>query len=182
MSVMVLSRLLPTDSPKRIGFMYPKYITIHETELGEDLSPSTRCYDYYNQKLLDNSSSIGYHFLVEANFNETSKIYQFLETYVSTHHCGSLEGNSRSIGIERIVNVDTDMERAINVQAELTALLMHNFSIPIDRVKTHNYWNPKKLCPNRLLANQYGGWDGFIKKVQFFFDNKKLIENFEFSK
>ena len=182
MAIILLNKLLPLDSPKRVGIMYPKYITIHETELGEELSPNTYCYEYYQKKLLDNSSSIGYHFMVEANHNEPSRIYQFLETSVSTHHCGHSEGNSKSLGIERLVNVDTDMERAIDVQAKLTALLMLNFNIPIENIKTHNYWNPKKLCPNRLLVNKYGSWNSFINKIQFYLDNKERIENLKFSK
>lgn len=178
----IVNRLLPENSPKRDGVMLnPKYITIHETELGTELSPANYNYDMYEIKLQDTSSSIGYHFMVEANINETSHVYQFLETDVSTHHTGNAEGNQNSIGIERLVNVDTDMERAIDVQATLTAVLMHKYNISIENVVPHKYWSGKE-CPNRLLAGMYGGWEGFIERVKYHFDKKSEIEDIIFER
>ena len=47
-----------------------------------------------------------------------NQVWQFLPTWVRTAHTGSTEGNS-SIGIERLVNVDTDFDKAIDNQAKL---------------------------------------------------------------
>lgn len=178
----VVNRLLPEDSPKRIGLMpNPKYITIHETELGTEKSPANYNYEMYQEKLMDKSNSIGYHFMIEANINTISRIYQFLETDVSSRHTGNPEGNQSSIGIERLVNVDTDMERAIDIQAELTAVLMHKYNISIENVVPHKYWSGKE-CPARLLAGMYGGWEGFIERVKYYFDKKSEIKDFIYVK
>ena len=168
----VVHKMLASDSPKRVGKMIPTYITIHESETGHELSPSYYNYpDMYEKKLLDNSTSIGYHFMIEANRGDVFRIYQFLETNVSTHHAGDAFGNQNSIGIERLVNVDTEMEKAIDIQAALTAYLMRVYDIPIDHVVPHHYWSGKD-CPSRLLFGLYGGWDGFIEKVKAFYDKK----------
>lgn len=161
----IVPRLLPLDSPKRVGTLAsPLYITIHETETGHELSPARFNYQMYQHKLLADGTSVGYHFMVEANHDEPTRIYQLLETNVSTDHTGNDYGNAHSLGIERLVNVNTDMERAIAAQAALAAMLMRQYNIPIDHVVPHRYWRDKD-CPARLLAGQYGGWNGFIQQV-----------------
>lgn len=178
----IVNRLLPEDSPKRVGSMpNPKYITIHETELGTEKSPAEYNYEMYQEKLMDTSSSIGYHFMVEANIDDISRVYQFLETDVYSHHTGNAEGNQNSIGIERLVNVNTDMERAIEIQAELTAVLMHKYNISIENVVPHKYWSGKE-CPARLMAGKYGGWEGFIERVKYHFDKKSEIKDIIFKR
>ena len=171
----ILPRLLPLNSPKRQGLLIPQSITIHETSLGTDLQPATKDYGRYYNMLLTTDSSIGYHFLVEANNGEETRIYQFLETNVATKHTGNPTGNNQSIGIERLVNVNTDMERAIDAQAILTATLMHMFSLTLDDVLPHRYWSGKE-CPARLLAGMYGGWDGFIDRVAYHFVKRSWVE------
>ena len=170
----LINILLPKNSPKRVGNMRPQWLTIHETSLGTEVRSVDRDFFWY-YKLLNNESTIGYHFLVQARRDEDPVIYQFLETCVSTHHTGNSIGNSTSIGIERLVNVETNFEVAISAQAKLAATLMHMYDISIERVVPHKYWSGKE-CPSRLLAGMYGGWDEFIEKVQYYFDNKDFIE------
>ena len=148
--------------------MNPTYITIHETESGHELSSAEWNYEMYQKRLDNNSNIIGYHFMIEANYNDISKIYQFLELNVCTNHTGDDFGNKNSIGIERLVNVNTDMDRAIDLQAQLTAFLMHKYNIPIENVVPHKKWNGKD-CPSRLLYGLYGGWDGFIDKIKEYY-------------
>ncbi len=172
----VVSKLLPTNSPKRLGVINPEFITIHETSLGTELRPKERDFHYYYDILLHSENQIGYHFLVEANYDNDGVIYQFLETSVMTRHSGTLEGNSRSIGIERLVNVETDMDRAIDLQAQLAATLMNMYNIPIENVVPHKYWSGKE-CPARLLAGMYGwNWEKFIKRVKYHFENHNWIK------
>lgn len=176
-NVKVVHEILPMDSPKRVGKMVPSYITIHETEIGHELSPAYYNYpDMYREKLLDNGNSIGYHFMVEANKGDVFRIYQFLETDVYTHHTGDIVGNQCSIGIERLVNVDTDMDRAIEIQAALTSYLMHVYNIPVEHVVPHMFWSGKD-CPSRLLFGLYGGWEGFIDKVKYYYDKNIKFED-----
>ncbi len=61
------------------------------------------------------------------------------------------------------------MERAIALQEKLTAFLMHKYNIPIENVVPHKKWSGKD-CPSRLLYGLYGGWDGFIEKVKYYYD------------
>ena len=170
-SFQLVPRLLPKDSDRRIGVRpTPTYITIHETSLGTELKDTKGGTMYgvkYYESVLHtpNPNRVAYHFLVEANFNEVSRVYYFLEPYVFAYHSGSPEGNAKSIGIERLVNTDTDMERAIAVQANLTSKLMISFLIPISHVVPHKFWSGKE-CPGRLLAGLYGGWNGFIDQVK----------------
>ncbi len=171
---LLIQRLLPLDSDRRCGIMIPKFITIHETSLGTELRDTKGGTMYgvkhYESVLRtpDPERRIAYHFLVEANYGEIPRVYQFLEPNVIAHHTGSPDGNSKSIGIERLVNTDTDMETAINVQAALTAVLMFDHWIPLSHVVPHKFWSGKE-CPGRLLAGLYGGWYGFIERVRYFF-------------
>ncbi len=167
--------LIPEGSPRRTGSMKPKWITIHETSLGLGKEPSWKNVSYYRKKLSSYDSTIGYHFLIEANRFEIPVVYQFLESNVSTHHTGNDIGNAESIGIERLVNEDTWFDTAISLQAKLTATLMNMYEIPIERVVPHKYWSGKE-CPARLLAGQYDGWDGFIERVEYFYNDKQFIE------
>ena len=173
----VVPRLLPPDSDRRLGQMLTTYITIHETSLGTELRDTkggtmygVKHYESVLRKP-DPENHIAYHFLVEANYGEIPKVYQFLEPLVITHHAGSPEGNRKSIGIERLVNTDTNMDLAISVQACFTSTLMASFFIPISHVVPHKFWSGKE-CPARLLAGLYGGWDGFIYKVRYYFGEK----------
>ncbi len=178
--IIVVQDILPLDSPKRVGKMVkPSYITIHETETGLEITDEKFNYKWYRTILDDYSSTIGYHFLVEANNNEPSRIYQFLETNVYTHHTGNAIGNQQSIGIERIVNKNTDMIRAIDTQAFLTAILMKKFDIPIENVLPHKYWNNKD-CPSRLLAGLYCDWDSFINKVKEFYSKDIELDGIKY--
>lgn len=177
MSSVLRNRLLPENSPKRIGIMNspPTFITIHETSEGVEVQPESKNYNWYWGLLQDQRSVGGYHFLVEARHFEDARVYQFLQTNVVAYHAGSPEGNAHSLGIERLVNIDTDFEVAIATQAKLAATLMYMYDIPLDHVVPHKYWSGKE-CPARLLAGMYGGWDGFIKKVKYFFDKHEFIE------
>ena len=175
MKIVLKKLILPEDSPKRIGRMYPKFITIHETSLGTGLEPATKNADYYYDKLLNDGRQIGYHFLVEANESECPVVYQFLATRVFTYHTGNHYGNEHSIGIERLVNVKTDMLRAIVIQAYLTAALVHMYDISYYNVVPHNFWSDKK-CPSRLLSGQYSDWRTFMRLVNYYIDEHVTIK------
>ena len=171
----ITPRILPETSPKRVGKMMPTSITIHETSTGTDLQPAEKNYQRYINMLLKTDNQIGYHFLVEANIGEETRIYQFLETMVLTRHTGAPGIIPLSIGIERLVNVNTDMERAIDAQAQLTATLMYLYGIKLENVVPHKFWSGKE-CPGRLLAGMYGGWEGFIERVKYHFENKNWVK------
>ena len=164
--------LIPVGATNRPGKrMNPTYITIHECSLGEEKRPPDRNRDYYIS-LMENPKEIevGYHYLVTDN-----EIIRFIPDNEIAYHTGSIGGNLHSIGIERLVNVDVDFEKAISIQAKLTATLMYKRLITLDRVVPHKHWDSKE-CPARLLAGQNGGWSGFKSRVQHYFENEDFIE------
>lgn len=152
---------LPLIIPREDGKNIPTHITIHETSLGLEKKPRERNANHYIN-LLEHPKGdprCGYHFLCGDN-----QVWQFLPTWVRTAHTGSTEGNS-SIGIERLVNVDTDFDKAIDNQAKLTATLMNLYDIPIENVVPHKHWSGKE-CPSRLMAGLYGwNWTRFLFTV-----------------
>ena len=164
---------LPLLAPQKDGHNIPKYITIHETSTGLEKQASEKNAARYIG-LLENPKGdkrYGFHFLCSDN-----EVWQFLPTWVRTAHAGTDEGNS-SIGIERLVNVYIDFDKAIMNQAKLAATLMNMYSIPIENVVPHKHWSGKE-CPARLLAGMYGwNWERFISTVKTYFDNKDFFED-----
>ena len=164
---------LPLVVPREDGKNIPKYITIHETSEGTEKQPSSKNAEHYIE-LLEHPKRdprIAYHFLCS-----DTQVWQFLPTWVRTAHSGSTEGNS-SIGIERLVNVDIDFDKAIENQAKLTATLMVMYNIPIERVVTHKSWSGKE-CPARLLAGMYGwDWNKFIRTVLKYYYTRDLFSD-----
>lgn len=156
---------LPLVIPREDGKNIPTYITIHETSLGLEKQPAYKDAAYYID-LLEHPKGdprYGYHFLCS-----DTQVWQFLPTWVRTAHSGSTEGNS-SVGIERLVNVNIDFDKAIRNQARLTASIMSMYDIPINHVVPHKYWSGKE-CPARLLASLYDwNWDRFISTVQDYY-------------
>lgn len=157
------------------GINTPKFITIHETSVGTDKAPANRTIEYYanvleHPELVEGRDPrIGFHFLCGDD-----EVVQFLPTNVRTAHTGTYEGNS-SIGIERLVNVNIDFDKAIHNQAKLTATLMDMYKIPLEHVVPHKHWGGKE-CPARLLAGLYGwDWERFLDQVKKYFDEKDFF-------
>lgn len=163
--------LVPLGASNRQGkVIEPTYITIHETSPGTQIEPKHKDIGYYTYYIMNPSSEkeeIGFHYIVS-----DKKIVQFIPDNEFTRHC--LDGNLCSIGIERIVNLNVNFEKAICNQARLAATLMKKHAIPLENVVPHKFWNGKQ-CPARLLAGMYGGWNGFVDKVEFFYKNKQFI-------
>ena len=171
MSIIIEKRYLPINGLNRTGEkIVPNYITIHEVSLGTGKTPKKYDYDYYHQLLLtppEGREVVGYNYLVGDD-----KILCFIPDDELCHHGGTWKAG---IGIERLVNECVDFEKAINNQAKLTATLMYKYNIPLDHVVTHKFWSGKE-CPNRLLDGQYGGWDGFLKRVETFYSEKNFFD------
>ena len=166
--------LVPLGATNRTGkFMEgPSFITIHETSLGINIEPAYKDIPHYINLVMNPPKSmefIGYHYLVSH-----SEIVRLIPDNEYTCHAGSKEGNTKSIGIERIVNVNTDFIRAIEIQAMVSATLMEKYNIPLNNVVPHKFWNGKE-CPARLLAGMNGGWAGFLAQVSKFYEQKQFI-------
>jgi len=157
--------LIPMGKANRTGRRLDEmlYITIHETDLQLDRAPSYKDKNYYIRKIMippKERKEIGYHYLVSDD-----EIINFIPDNEYTRHTGSDYGNTVSIGIERLVNDGINHGIAIINQAKLAATLMEKYRIPIENVVPHKHWKNVQ-CPARLLAGQYGGWQGFLKLVE----------------
>lgn len=167
----IIKQIIPKElaSYTNISFK-PKYITIHEAELGINDVEKYKDVSYYYNMLLNpkkDREKVGYHYIVD-----DKGVYEFIEPTIVAYHCGNKYGNHNSIGIERCVNEGINHIEAINLQAELTALLMKNFNIPIENVTTHKYWSLKE-CPNRLLNNVPFSFEKFLSLVNDYYERMK---------
>lgn len=176
--------LIPLGSWNRTGKLMRavRFVTIHETSLGTQIEPAEKDMQYYINQVMhppDGREFVGYHYLVTDEV-----VIRFLKDNEFTCHAGKF-GNKVSIGVERLVNINTDFPRAIANQAMVTATLMEKHSIPLKNVVPHKYWPSTKTvdfkywtnkeCPARLLAGMYGGWQGFIVQVDKFYREKQFI-------
>jgi N-acetylmuramoyl-L-alanine amidase len=83
-------------------------------------------------------------------------------------------GNNYSIGIEMCEHRGNNLAQTIDRTAKLTAYLMHEHGLSIDRVVPHYHWPrrgqnpPNKNCPHFLLENGRPGatWRWFKARVQ----------------
>lgn len=94
------------------------------------------------------------HYIIEND----GKLYQGLEEYFTAYHCGNLEKNRRSIGIEHVdngptVKLHTDAQYAMS--AKLVKDICTFYQIPIDsaHIVPHNSIT-STACPNGLDVNR----------------------------
>ena len=78
---------------------------------------------------------------------------------------GNGTGNRKSLAIEICEN--GDLLKATDNAAELTAMLMTKYNVPMENVVQHNHWSGKD-CPRRIRAGEPYGWTAFIEKVKSF--------------
>jgi len=141
-----IEKLIPYGLPNRSGKeQIPEYIVIHEVSLGLGKSPKNYNINHYANQIVEQGKSgrsIGYHYLAG-----DKEIYQFLKDTEATDHTGTKEGNSNSIGIERLICEGINYEHALFNQAKLAATLMIKWNIPIEKVVTHKMM--QELFPNK---------------------------------
>jgi len=161
--------------------MRPRYITIHSTQ-----NPTGDAFDHakaLQRGALRGGRRSGYlywHFTVQ-----DSLVVQHLPTNEAGEHADlDGPGNRYSIGIEMTEHKGNDLARTIDRTAKLTALLMKDHRIPIDRVVPHYHWPregydpPHKNCPHFLLdhGRPRGTWQWFKSRVQRHYERLDLAE------
>lgn len=153
-----------------------QYITIHETE-----NPDGDAYRHalaLKNGALRATKRVGgnrigfltWHFTMQDN-----AALQHLPTNEQGEHADfDGPGNNHSIGIENCDNRGNDLARTFDHSAMLTAYLMYEHHLSIDRVVPHYHWrrisvNPEhKPCP-RVFMDQGkpgAGWTWFLNRVQ----------------
>lgn len=135
--------------------MEVKFITIHNTANDADAASEVA----YMTK---NNNEVSFHYAVD-----DKEIIQGLPLDRNGWHSGdgNGQGNRNSIGIEICYSKSggTKFEQAQRNAAELTAKLLKDYNLTIDKVRTHKSWSGKN-CPHRTLSDY--GWDYFTNLVE----------------
>jgi len=155
--------LIAAGRPNRSGApIRPGSVTIHNTEntnKGADAHAHSRFlretgfYTHKGRKVL-----VAWHYTVD----DRVAIRQ-LPDHERGMHAGTSAGNGTSIGIEICMQKGIDQEAADVRAAQLTALLMVEHDIPIDRVVQHRHWSGKP-CPALLLDSRK--WKDYLAIVR----------------
>lgn len=140
-------------------------ITIHNT--GVDDVPANNFHrSQKNQNTSSNPREASWHLTVD-----NREIWQSVRLNWETWHAGNSTGNKNSISIEctQWTNKDTQYDVWMNAAA-LTAMLLKQYGLGVDKVKKHQDWSGK-YCPSYLLDKKYGfDWNWFISKVREFYN------------
>lgn len=108
---------------------------------------------------------------VGGSWHATADDQEVIESYKDTAQCwhagdGAGPGNKTTIAIEICVNSDGNFETALDNAAYWVATKMLKHSIPLSRVRQHNFYSPwGKNCPARLRSDSNIGWDDFLDMV-----------------
>lgn len=164
MNLPILTDMIPEGrrNRPRLKMDGPRFITIHDTgnaKRGADAAAHARYIKSDSAARLPAS----WHYTVDDKL-----IIKHLPLSETGWHAGDGRkrggGNMASIGIEICENADGNRAAAEKLAAQLTALLLATYKLPIDRVVQHNHWNGKD-CPH-VLRRRPGGWAGFLAQVQ----------------
>lgn len=160
----ITERFIPQSVKQRPGIsMTPQYITIHNTG-NSDPHSDANMHDEYLRSESAANRQVSWHFTVD-----DSQILQHIPVSEAAYHAGDSagDGNMASIGIEICENSDGDYLKSEKNAETLTAILLYENNLSIDRVVTHKHWSGKQ-CPHLLLDDSSisEGWDTFIKNVE----------------
>ena len=163
----IQTMLAPRGSAARPGYpLVPRYITIHNTANANRGAGAVSHGKYLSGA--GAKKAVSYHYAVD-----DSAIVQIIPDSENAWHAGdgaNGRGNRQSLAIEICENPESDLRRATDNAAELTARLMRKWGIPLSNVVQHNHWSGKD-CPRRLRQGEPYTWDTFLAKVWAFYEN-----------
>lgn len=143
-------------------YMKPTRIVIHNTS--NDASANNEV-AYMHR----NTNQVSFHYAVD-----DVEIIQALPLDRNSWNAGdgkNGKGNRQGISIEICYSKSGGDKwlKAVHNAAELTAMLLQNFELGIDKVTKHQDYSGKH-CPHRIL-DEYG-WDNFLKLVKSYLVTK----------
>ena len=130
--------MIPRGTAARPGYaMTPKFITIHNTA-NENKGAGALSHGTYMTTGGGKNVTTSYHYVVD-----DSLIVRLLPDNEAAWHAGdgsgTKSGNRTSLAIEICENPESDLTKATDNAAELTARLMKDWGIGLSNVKQHNY-------------------------------------------
>ena len=159
--------LIPKSNPNRPQTkIKPQYITIHNTD-NTSRGANSLAHARYVKSKDARKRKVSWHYTVD-----DLMCVKHLPVDEKGWHAASAEGNSKSIGIEICMHQGIDQAAANERAATLTAILMYDLNIPLERVVTHHHWSGKN-CPRLLLDNGKLGrkWQQFLNQVDIIYQS-----------
>ena len=153
MSVRIETHLITTNNKGKKGQNHPTYIVIHDTGNKSDTANAMNHY-----KWLQGNENTGASAHV---FVDDHMAVQVIEYDTPAWHTGKRYlpypkvpecTNLNSIGVEFCVNKGSDLEKTLEHTAEVIALLMNEYRIPLDKVITHQMSSGKE-CPRTFIEH-----------------------------
>lgn len=159
----IIQDFIPKGAKNRPGTKLtgPLFITIHDTANASKGANALMHAKYLKGTDAANRQA-SWHFTVD-----DTNIVQHLPLDEVGWHAGDGakgQGNTSSIAIEICENADGDRAKAEDNAAKLTAFLLKELNLAIDKVVQHNKWSGKN-CPH-IIRGRKDGWSGFLAKVQ----------------
>ena len=158
--------LAPKGSAARPGYaLAPRYVTIHNTA-NAGKGAGAQAHGRYLQGG-GARQSVSYHYAVDDGL-----IVRIIPDDEVAWHAGDGAqgtGNRKSLAIEICENPESDLAKATDNAAELTARLMKDHAIPLANVVQHHHWSGKN-CPHLLRAGRPYSWETFLAKVRGYRD------------
>jgi hypothetical protein len=145
--------------------MNPIYITDHDTGnpgRGADAEMHNRYIHNMASYHPKDTSHVSWHVTVDEHH-----IYQHIPFDETAYHCGdgvNGPGNSRSIGVEKCMNVDGDRNTTEENAIALYAYMTKEMGIPCDHIQPHQRWSGK-YCPAVILKRD-GSFNPFRKRIE----------------
>lgn len=165
-SPVVVPMIIPAGRGNRPG-PWPagnyEYVTIHETA-NAAAGANAAMHGRYLLGAEAAAKPVSWHYTVDDR-----QIIQHLPDTEHGWHAGDGRdgpGNTKSLGIEVCVNRGGNLCLAYIHAAWLAAQKLLQRDLPLDRLKTHNWWS-RKDCPHNLRLDKSGpmGWDWFVDMV-----------------
>ena len=145
--------------------MTPRYTTIHNTA-NTNQGAGAMSHARYLRGAGKNKA-VSYHYAVD---DECA--VRILPDTENAWHAGdgaNGTGNRQSLAIEVCENPESDLAKATDNAAELTARLMREWCIPVENVVQHHRWSGKN-CPRRLRRGEPYSWETLLDKVRMFYN------------
>lgn len=147
--------------------MKPEYIVVHNTD-------NDACARNEIAYMARNNKEISFHYAVD-----DKEVIQGISDNRNAWHAGDGaygNGNRKGIAIEICYSESggVKFDKAEQNAAELIAMKMKEYKIPISKVKRHyDFATDKKRCPHRTMDK---GWDRFLEMVKKAYDGKQPAE------
>lgn len=167
----IKTNLAPEGSKCRPGMsLDPTYITIHNTANTNTNSGAETHGRYLNGS--GQYKSVSWHYAVD----DKCAVNCIPENECAWHAGDGRygRGNRNSLAIEICENPESDLLTATNNAAELTAMLMKRYNIPISRVVQHHHWSGKN-CPHLIRKGNPYTWEVFLQKVVSYYSGENSI-------